>query len=94
MEKFNLIDGIFNAKDAKEILLTLIEQKIKFHELKNFSCEIRTGIKDVNSLLKINELNITKAKINEVLKSNNQDEISFSIKAEIMVTQIVVETTK
>ena len=39
-------------------------------------------------------LKITKAKINEVLKSNNQDEISFSIKAEIMVTQIVVETTK
>ena len=33
MEKINLIDGEFNSKDAREILLKVIQDKIKFHEV-------------------------------------------------------------
>ncbi len=38
-EKFNLIEGIFNAQDARDILLSLIHEKIKFHDLKSLSWE-------------------------------------------------------
>ncbi|MFC5282001.1 hypothetical protein [Pedobacter alpinus] len=63
MDNFKLVEGEFNAADAKEILLRLIEQKISFHNLKCFSHEIRFGKKDEHSIERIEELNKTKEKL-------------------------------
>ena len=41
--QLDLINGQFTADEAKEILTTIFVTKIKFHELKNFSSQIRTG---------------------------------------------------
>jgi hypothetical protein len=62
-EKFKLIEGVFIVSDAKEILLTLIEEKIKFHELKSFSDEVKLGKKSEDSLIKVADLRATKTKI-------------------------------
>ncbi|OAQ38490.1 hypothetical protein A5893_13780 [Pedobacter psychrophilus] len=68
IKKFKLIEGIFSASDAKEILLNLIEEKIKFHELRSFSDEVKQGKKNDESLLKVAELNDTKSKIKALLE--------------------------
>ena len=39
-----LIEGNFNPDEAKEVLLSLFNHKIQFHEAKNFSSEIRFGV--------------------------------------------------
>ncbi len=85
MEKFKLVEGTFNAKDSEEILLTLIEQKIKFHELKNFSNEVKTGKKHSESLSKVAELNETRAKIKELLNLEANKSASFSILSTINI---------
>ena len=44
--QLDLIKGQFTADEAKEILTTIFLAKMKFHELKNFSTQIRTGKPD------------------------------------------------
>ncbi len=87
MNNFKLVEGEFNAADAKEILLRLIEQKISFHNLKCFSHEIRFGKKDEHSLERIDELNVTKEKlillINEAQMEGNTLTIHSSIDVKI-----------
>ena len=85
MEKFKLVEGTFNAKDTEEILLTLIEQKIKFHELKSFSNEVKTGKKHAESLQKVEELNNTRKKIKELVSSDANKSSSFSILSTINI---------
>jgi hypothetical protein len=41
-----LIDGIFSTEDAKELLLNLLDKKIQFHQMKNFSSKERFGVDD------------------------------------------------
>lgn len=67
-----LISGIFECEDARDILLSLINQKISFHKLRNFSMQERFGRNDVFSESKIEEL--TKARleiINYILLANS-----------------------
>ena len=54
--EFNLISGVFEFEDAREVLLSLINQKISFHNLRNFSMQERFGINDGVSEFKIQEL--------------------------------------
>lgn len=86
--KFKLIEGVFSAKDAKEILLTLIEEKIKFHELKSFSDEVKIGTKNNESLLKIKDLKGTRAKIIEVLNVEDTESKNFNINSFIEIERV------
>ncbi|MBK0383455.1 hypothetical protein I5M32_10830 [Pedobacter sp. SD-b] len=94
MEKFKLIDGVFNAVDAKEILLTLIDKKIKFHELKSFSNEIKAGSTDGESLERVEELKKTRDHIILFLKDKLIDNLSFNIKSFIEMEEVDVEVMK
>ena len=64
-KSIKLIEGEFNVSDARDILLSLIQSKIQYHENKEFSSQIRFGLKDSNSVLRINNL---KKDINELKK--------------------------
>ncbi|WP_159466764.1 hypothetical protein [Dyadobacter sp. 3J3] len=44
-----LISGIYEFDDARDVLLSLINQKISFHNLRNFSMQERFGINDSTS---------------------------------------------
>ncbi|OYU80637.1 MAG: hypothetical protein CFE23_07890 [Flavobacterium sp. BFFFF1] len=55
-KNIKLIDGVFSAEDAREVIGSLLQFKITFHEKKNFSNEIRTGTGDHHSVLRIQEL--------------------------------------
>lgn len=54
---FTLIRGEFNAEDALEIVTHVIRKKIRFHEMRNLSEQIRYGAGDEASLKRIGELN-------------------------------------
>jgi hypothetical protein len=83
-EKFKLIEGVFSVSDAKEILLTLIEEKIKFHELKSFSDEVKLGKKSEDSLIKVADLRATKANIIAFLSQDkNRPNVSINSSIEI-----------
>ncbi len=62
-EEVILIKGEFNADDAKDVLLNLINFKINFHQMKNFGLLERTGKKDEQSLKRIEELKESKQQI-------------------------------
>lgn len=78
-QKFKLIEGNFSASDAKELLLTLLEEKIKFHELHSFSSEVKKGSKNQESLLKVEELRTTRKNIINYLESEDGGVGKFNI---------------
>jgi len=94
MEKFKLIEGVFSAKDAKEVLLTLIDQKIKFHELKSFSSEIKFGKADEESLSRVDDLTKTKNDIIKYLVGKVDKEFDFNIKSFIEIEEEEVKIEK
>lgn len=51
-----LLDGDFNAHEAKEILINLLTDKIRFHEKRSFSLMERTGVHDEVSENRIKSL--------------------------------------
>jgi len=59
-ERFTLIKGEFTKQEARDILLGMINYKINFHELRNFSSSIQQGEQDDSSLKRINELEATR----------------------------------
>ena len=85
MDNFKLVEGEFEAADAKEILLRLIEQKISFHNLKCFSHEVRYGVKDQHSLERIEALNKTKEKLMLIINQAQMDGDLLAIHSSIDV---------
>lgn len=72
---YDLIRGTFSAEEAKEIIHHMIRKKINFHEVRNFSKEIRFGQKDEQSAKRIKELQSTIEHLDKLLeegKNNNQ----------------------
>ena len=57
IETVNLIKGTFAPEDAKEILMELLNSKINFHNLKNWSSKERFGKPDSFSTQKLEYLN-------------------------------------
>lgn len=85
--KVDLINGQFTPAEAAEILMHLMDKKINFHELKNFSELERNGKDNEASVRRIAELmeakDILKSKIDEAklkgknLRINSSIDISF-----------------
>lgn len=55
-ENVTLINGVFTPDEAKEVLLTLLNHKINFHRMRNFSAEERFGKPDPVSTKRLTEL--------------------------------------
>lgn len=55
-ENVTLINGVFTPDEAKEVLLTLLNHKINFHCMRNFSAEERFGKPDPVSTKRLEEL--------------------------------------
>ena len=66
-EPIKLIEGKFSPEEAKEVLLELINHKINFHSLKNFSSEERYGKSIKGSNKRIEYLKEAKEKIGEII---------------------------
>lgn len=55
-EGFQLVKGLFEPEDAKEVLLSLVNYKITFHHRKSFSQQERFGTKDRSNDERVKEL--------------------------------------
>ena len=84
----DLIKGDFSTEDAKEVLNHLISKKINFHELKNFSNEVRNGEIDQFSKDRINDLLSTRDSINLLLAQAQESGKSIRIQSKISIELI------
>lgn len=84
--QLDLIKGQFTADEAKEILTNIFVAKIKFHELKNFSTQIRTGNSDTFSQERIVFLSEELKKIELIVNEAKSLNKKLILKSEIMVS--------
>lgn len=82
--EFNLLRGTFSSEETREILVTLFKDKIQFHNLKNFSHEVRFGKPDLRAQERIPELKRTLEEVLDFIKQN-EGEDKFEIHANIQV---------
>lgn len=82
--EFQLVEGEFSSEDALKLLMSLLNNKINFHQLESFSNQIRNGndfshskkrveylkqsIEDIKLVLKDAEENGKQLKIDSVIK--------------------------
>jgi hypothetical protein len=85
-ENFSLINGIFKAEEAREVLLNLYKQKINFHQLKNFSSQLRFDKDDVISLNRIKALKKNLAEIEVLLTEAKENNFHLTISSEVKIS--------
>lgn len=68
-KKLKLIEGTFTNEEAKEILVNIFSEKIKFHQAKNFSSKERTGKEDKIAVKKMPALKKELLKMDKILSS-------------------------
>lgn len=83
--KHSLIEGTFNTKDAKEILLALVESKIKFHQHRIFSHEERYGKPCEDSIVRIAQLQKTKSDLLAMIKQCEEEGNELHIHSDIII---------
>jgi hypothetical protein len=81
-----LIDGIFEPDEAKTMLNSLINNKINFHNLEDFSNSIRFDINAIHSKKRVIELNEMKTVINELINQAQNDKLNLDIKCMIHIS--------
>ncbi|WP_051286106.1 hypothetical protein [Salinimicrobium terrae] len=91
MYTLKLIDNKFTPEEAKEVLLTLINDKIKFHSTKNFSSEIRTGLSQEHSRQRIKELEEAKKEIIALIRKAEDVNILLDVESSIHISGNPVE---
>ncbi|CAG5011036.1 hypothetical protein SAMN05660293_05628 [Dyadobacter psychrophilus] len=66
-DNITLMSGIFEAEDARDILLSLITNNINFHTLRSFSAQERFGVSDCVSERQITALSKARLEIQDNL---------------------------
>lgn len=86
---FKLVKGFFSPEGAKTVVNSLINSKINFHNLEDFSNSIRFNTNVAYSKTRIKELNEIKSKLNEIIAAAAHDgkEIELKCHFEINVLQ-------
>ncbi|MFM7017305.1 hypothetical protein [Flavobacterium sp.] len=86
-KNFKLIDGVFNSKEAKKIIISLINNKINYHNLEDFSNHIRFNNVLSNSQKRISELQNAQKMIEELvdLAEKNQWKLKIESTVEINI---------
>ena len=87
-KKLQLIEGEFSFNEAKEILTSMFNSKINFHNIQNWSSQERYGKDDETAQKKIPLLKNEIEKLEEIIleaKANNKklvinSEITISLK--------------
>jgi len=80
-----LIDGKFQAHDARDILLSLINFKIDYHQVKNFSNKLRTGSDIDADSLRVVQLKNTREQVIRIIEQAAASGQSLKIRSEIVI---------
>lgn len=82
----SLINGVFDKTDSTDIILSMLNKKIEYHELKSFSNLVKFNEKDFYLEDRIDELKKARQLFIEFINSN--EDKSFKIQSEIKITVI------
>ncbi len=82
---FTLISGEFFPDEASQLLMTLIEDKISFHQRNNWSRRERFGEVDAASTRRISELRQTKEDLARVVEEAAAAGMKLSISGNIEI---------
>ena len=81
-----LIEGIFAPKEAKTLLNSLINNKISFHSLEDFSSQIRFNKDTDHSKKRIEELNTMMTLIDKVIHQAETGKHTLDIECVIKIS--------
>lgn len=84
-QEFKLIEGEFSQTEAMEVLNNVFSSKIQFHNMKNFSSQIRFGKDDETSLERISELKKTIEIISKIIKEAKIEDRKIEITSVINI---------
>ena len=84
-ETIELIKGAFTPNEAKEILLQLLDSKINFHNLKNWSSRERFGKLDADSEQRLKILKESRKKVEKLFSKSNIEEKNMIINSSIEI---------
>jgi histidinol phosphatase-like PHP family hydrolase len=78
-----LIDGEFTADEARRVLMTLISDKIKFHQMNQLGHEERHGQVNPAVAKRIEELGQTRDAVNQLVEAARAQGFRFKINSRI-----------
>ncbi len=84
-QQFKFIAAKFTADEAKEILSDLLNHKIRFHTMKNFSNEERFGKPIKGSQKRIEELKKSRDKILQMVTYAAETNTSLKVESTITI---------
>ncbi|MDQ3041426.1 MAG: hypothetical protein M3R11_03490 [Acidobacteriota bacterium] len=84
-ETINLVKGTFTPKEAQEILLQLLNSKIKFHNLKNWSSRERFGKPDADSEQRLKYLEESRKKVEMIISEAMDEQKTIIINSSIEI---------
>jgi hypothetical protein len=87
-QSYGLIRGVFCPDDARELLMTLIDNKISFHQLNNRSRRERFGEIDPAVVKRIDELRQSKADMARLIEEVAALGMKLSISCNIEITPV------
>ncbi len=85
MTSIKLIDGNFTPEEAENVLLKLLDSKIKFHALENFSSQIRGNQDNQAGRQRVAELVEATESVRELVKQAKEQSLNFTIKSTIVI---------
>lgn len=94
-EIIELINGTFTPDEAREILLKLLNSKIQFHNVKNWSSLERLGKPDAYSELRLQHLIESRTKVQSLLSKAMVEErlLTINSRIEIYIEQQMMTTS-
>lgn len=87
-ENLILLNGIYGATEAKEIIYDLLTSKIKFHSLKNLRSIEQLGKSDPVSERRIEQLKADREKLDKIISAALKDGAELKIAANIEIQTI------
>lgn len=86
--QFKLVEGQYTSLEAQKILLGLINSKINFHQLENFSNEIRFNEKSTHSKIRIELLTNASENISDLIAYSLLNDMQFKIEGNIQISLV------
>ncbi|MFH5885597.1 hypothetical protein ACG2F4_14900 [Halalkalibaculum sp. DA3122] len=82
---YELVNGMFTAEEAREVLMSLISSKLRFHSKKNLHSYERSGVEDPKSEERINELQQLRKQILAELEKANEEGLMAELQANVQL---------
>jgi len=86
LETLNLMEGHFTPEDASSVIMSVLSDKIRYHEMKNFSSMERLGMKDSNSVSRLADLKMQISKLKEIIAFAEREQLDLFVHSDIHIS--------